>query len=122
MLTTELASTGQAIDQLIQRSSTGEGYAWPLISKDNDVFMDTIRIKNLGNNSIQSAYRGTGSIGTMYAYGRPLSHPLWNELTDTFDDKIYAPRLLTYLIKYLLLLLILYENLKVQQVIIFFHK
>ena len=94
-LNIHLADTGQAINTLIQRGAIGAGYVWPKISADNQsVMIDNDRILHVGVDSIQSAYNGTGAWGSLFAYGRPISQPIFNVVDQKWEDKIYAPRLL----------------------------
>lgn len=94
-LNNQIAKTGQAIEEYVQRSAPGEGYAWPLVNKNGDVSVDLQRNKDIPVTSVQIEGAGAIAMGTIYAMGRITNRENVNgSKRNVFNPKIEAPRIL----------------------------
>lgn len=94
-LNNKVAKSGKAIEEFIQRSAPGEGYAWPIVDQDQNVSLDEIRTRDVPITSLQIEMAGPAGFNTIIAYGRPTIQKTVDGITQsTFNPKIEAPRLL----------------------------
>ena len=91
------ATSGGAIEQFIQKSAPGDGYAWPKIDKEtNKIILDDVRAWDIPITSAQREYSGVASFGTVFYYGRPTIQETDDNgiIKNVFNPKIEASRLL----------------------------
>lgn len=90
------STSGGAIEQFIQKSAPGEGYAFPKWNAETkQIEMDEERAKDLPVQAVQREYSGAAAFNTIYCYGRPTIQIVENGIIkNTFNSKIKASRLL----------------------------
>lgn len=91
------SQSGGAIEQFIQKSAPGEGYAFPKWNNDKkEIELDETRAKDLPVQAIQREYSGAACFNTIYCYGRPTVQQRMPDGTiqNVFNPKIKASRLL----------------------------
>lgn len=91
------STSGGAIEQFIQKSAPGEGYAFPVWNAETQqIEMDVERAKDLPIQAVQREYSGAAAFNTIYCYGRPTEQELLPNgiIQNKFNPKIKAPRLL----------------------------
>lgn len=95
-LNSQLAQSGGAVEQFIQKGAPGEGYAWPVVDPETGIpFVDEIKSWDVPVTSMQIEYSGAAAFNTAFAYGRPVKQKTDGGITHgQFNDRIEAPRLL----------------------------
>lgn len=91
------SQSGGAIEQFIQKSAPGEGYAFPKWNEETkQIEMDEIRARDLPIQAVQREYSGAACFNTIYCYGRPTVQQRMPDGTiqNVFNPKIKASRLL----------------------------
>ncbi len=95
-LTTELGKSGRSIDNFVQFSAPGEGYAFPQVVNDENkktVSLDEIRLKDRPVDEIQVEIFGPSLISGLTILGRPVGLVKEGDIYKN-ENKINAPRLL----------------------------
>lgn len=91
------SQSGGAIEQFIQKSAPGEGYAFPKWNAETkQIEMDEERAKDLPVQAVQREYSGAATFNTIYCYGRPTEQEVLPDgiIKNKFNPKIKASRLL----------------------------
>lgn len=92
-LNNQIAESGNAVEEFIHRSGSGEGYAWPVVDADQNVTVDDVRSRDVPATSIQIEVTSPTGFNSFFAYGRPTIQATEDGvITNTFNPKIEAPR------------------------------